>query len=370
MDLKVQRGAEPGAGFEQSSVERQPAQGSAESLTALARVHEELWTLLALIQDLGPTLRLEETMALMAIRLRSIVPFDGLASYVVKERILHPLHVTGADAKLFSSLQIPVGQGLSGWVAENRKPMLNGNPSVESGYLGDASRFSTLRSAASVPIESNGAVTAVLTLYSAAKNGFSKSHVRTLETICTTLAAAIEKRDAMRSADLSELTASGALCQRLHEEVQRGNAQGLPISVLLGDLHKLNDRFGADASGRLLESVEGQLRQQYGQDCFFSQLDGDNFAVVFPGVAPEKAADHATLLRRTIHDESLHLLGESLAALQVGVSSTGNGAINCEDLLDAAVHDLARAQARGPVGHALESAELQLRRPELPPMPS
>ena len=30
-----------------------------------------------------------------------------------------------------------MGQGLSGWVAENRKPILNGNPSVEPGYLND-----------------------------------------------------------------------------------------------------------------------------------------------------------------------------------------------------------------------------------------
>ncbi len=51
--------------------------------------------------------------------------------------MLMPEYVTGDDFRLFSSLQIPVGHGLSGWVAENRKPILNGNPSVESGYLND-----------------------------------------------------------------------------------------------------------------------------------------------------------------------------------------------------------------------------------------
>ena len=57
-----------------------------------------------------------------------------------------------AITTLFSSLRIPVGQGLSGWVAENRKPILNGNPSVESGYLNNPSVFSTLRSAIAVPL--------------------------------------------------------------------------------------------------------------------------------------------------------------------------------------------------------------------------
>jgi hypothetical protein len=39
--------------------------------------------------------------------------------------------------RLFASLRIPIGQELSGWVAQNLKPILNGNPSVEPGYLND-----------------------------------------------------------------------------------------------------------------------------------------------------------------------------------------------------------------------------------------
>ena len=37
-------------------------------------------------------------------------------------------------------------------MAENRKPILNGNPSVESGYLNNPSVFSTLRSRIAVPL--------------------------------------------------------------------------------------------------------------------------------------------------------------------------------------------------------------------------
>ena len=56
---------------------------------------------------------------------------------VVHQRI----RVTGENFRLFSSLEIPFGEGLSGWVAENRKAILNGNPSVESGYLDDPTKF-------------------------------------------------------------------------------------------------------------------------------------------------------------------------------------------------------------------------------------
>jgi len=37
--------------------------------------------------------------------------------------------VSGENSQLFSSLKIPHGEGLSGWVAQNHKAILNGNPS-------------------------------------------------------------------------------------------------------------------------------------------------------------------------------------------------------------------------------------------------
>ena len=42
-------------------------------------------------------------------------------------------YVNGENFRLFSSLEIPLGQGLSGWVAEHRKPIINGNPAGGTG---------------------------------------------------------------------------------------------------------------------------------------------------------------------------------------------------------------------------------------------
>jgi GAF domain-containing protein len=70
---------------------------------------------------------------------------------------------------------------LSGWVAQNHKAILNGNPSVEPGYLNDASKYSTLRSALAVPIEAEGRVLAVLALYRVGQDAFSADDLRVLE---------------------------------------------------------------------------------------------------------------------------------------------------------------------------------------------
>ena len=58
-----------------------------------------------------------------------------------------------------------IALGSAGWVAENGKAIVNGNPSVEPGYLQDPTRFSTLRSALSVPLPGIDGTMGVVTLY-------------------------------------------------------------------------------------------------------------------------------------------------------------------------------------------------------------
>jgi GAF domain-containing protein len=81
---------------------------------------------------------------------------------------------------------------LSGWVAENHKAILNGNPSVEPGYLNDPTKYSTLRSALAVPIEAEGKVDSVLALYRASQDAFTRDDLRLLEAAVAGLGPAIE----------------------------------------------------------------------------------------------------------------------------------------------------------------------------------
>ena len=122
-------------------------------MSSIAAARQEVQTLFEMALDLGNSLSLPETLSVLAMRLKQLVHFDTFAIYVLRNHKLIPEYVAGEDRALFSSLEIPLGQGLSGWVADNRKPIVNGNPSVEPGYLNDPSKFSKLGSALSVPLE-------------------------------------------------------------------------------------------------------------------------------------------------------------------------------------------------------------------------
>ena len=193
LGMRIDKGFAPGAGFEVNGPSTASAQdGSIDFLASIASARQEVQTLYELSQELGNSLSLDDTLSVLSVRLKRLIPHDTIAVYVKKDERLIPEYVTGENHRLFSSLQIPLGQGVSGWVAANRKPILNGNPAVEGSYLGDPAKLSTLRSALAVPLESVSGVLGVLTLYHADPDAFAKDHVRILTAIQSKLALSID----------------------------------------------------------------------------------------------------------------------------------------------------------------------------------
>ena len=140
-DLRVERGLAPAAGFERS--EEMPA-GESDFLTSIASARQEAQAMFDLSQDLGNSLSLSETLSVLSMRLRRLIQYDSIAVYVNRNGWLLPELVSGENFRVLSSLKIRVGEGLCGWVAENGKPIINGNPQVEAGYSSDPEKFATL----------------------------------------------------------------------------------------------------------------------------------------------------------------------------------------------------------------------------------
>ena len=116
-----------------------------------------------------------------------------MAVYCLSAETLLPEFVSGENSRLFSSLRIPLGEGLSGWVAQNHKPILNGNPSVEPGYLNDPTKYSTLRSALAVPFECEGRLIAVLALYRAGQDAFTADDLQLLHEMASRLGGTLAR---------------------------------------------------------------------------------------------------------------------------------------------------------------------------------
>ena len=190
-DIKVERGSAPDAGFaETSQTAAETTKTTSASISQLSqarRVSREICELSRQTQ-----LAIEDIFALLSNRLKSLVPHDAMAVYSPQENVLVSVFSTGDNFRLFSSLQIPLGEGLSGWVAQNHMPIVNGNPSVEPGYMNDPTRYSTLRSALAVPIEAGNRVVAVMALYRSGQDAFREDDLSVVEAAVSGLGSAIE----------------------------------------------------------------------------------------------------------------------------------------------------------------------------------
>ena len=198
-DIKVERGSAPDAGFAQSAESRASTPGTTgNSATQISSARAQGQQITDFVRQGKAGLSAEDIFSLLAVRLKHLVPHDAMAVYCPKNDVLAAEFVSGDNFRLFASLKIPHGEGLSGWVAENHKAILNGNPSVEPGYLNDPTKYSTLRSALAVPVEGAAGVAAVLALYRAAQDSFTADDLCAVESLVDGLGVMLESTSKLK----------------------------------------------------------------------------------------------------------------------------------------------------------------------------
>jgi len=289
-DVKVERGEAPAAGFELSGPV--PEHGGTEcefQSSAASREVEEL--LHDMARDLSNSLLLEEILSAVADRLRRLVPYDAIAVYVARQGRLVPEFVDGERSRSLSFLDIPIGQGLSGWVARTGRPVLNGNPAVEAAWPATSPDLAALHSAAAVPLMGYRGPVGVLTLYRTEPDAFSRDHIQLLLAATSKASPAIDNALRFRRADsattdyITDLPNARALLPRLESELARSRRTNEPLTVLVCDLvgfRQINDRYGHVAGNKVLRAVAAALRECCREYDYVARIGGDEFVLILP----------------------------------------------------------------------------------------
>ena len=181
-DIKVERGLAPDAGFAESAKPTASTISARDSNIDAVSAIDQVREIVGLVGE-SAHLTAADVAALVALRLRVLVPFDSLVLYSSDGEALVPEFIIGENSRLFSSLRIRIGDGLCGWVAQTHKAILNGNPSVEPGYINDPNQSSSLRSALAVPLVGAKGVAAVMALYRASADAFTTDELGVVEAI-------------------------------------------------------------------------------------------------------------------------------------------------------------------------------------------
>ncbi len=343
-ELKIRRGDSPAAGFEGAEVERAAESNGVEPdfLASIARAGEEVQMLFELSRDLGTSLSLDETLSVLTVRLNRLVPYDSVVLYTCHNETLVPTYVNGENSRLFSKMNVALGDGLSGWVAANGRPIMNGNPAVEPGYVDDPAQFGGLQSAMAIPLEGLYGFVGVLMLCRREKDAFTREHLRILRAVSHKVALSIENALKYRQAEsnattdyLTGLPNARSLFVHLDSELSRCKRAASSLAVLVCDLDefkKVNDQYGHLEGNEVLRSVAHALRDVCREYDYVARMGGDEFVMVLPGLNLTKVGDKVEQLRRRVSK----IRNEPFLALSVGQAFYPQDGDNVERLLAAA----------------------------------
>ena len=341
---KVERSVAPSSGF--AEVPNEAEVRVTSFLTSIISARQEAQLLFELAQTLGNSLSLKETLSVVAVRLKEMIPHDSIVFFVCKDSMLFPEYVHGVDYDLFNSLRIPLGQGLSGWVARNEKPITNGNPAAETFHLGAASRTTTLQSAVCVPLRGRNGVAGVLTLYHREKNCFTKDHLRLLLAASSKLGLSVENalqyEQAQSTASTDYLTGlpnARSICLHLDKELTRVRRSKRPLAVLMCDLNgfkKVNDKFGHLTGNKLLQEVASKFKSSCREYDQVGRLGGDEFVFVLPEMTKDLVAEMEKRLSRAVKEAGRSVCGETIVSVSVGSAFHPADGVSGEELLSEA----------------------------------
>jgi len=360
-DLRVERGAAPGAGFEPehrsaektthpSGVgpgEQALANPRVDSLNLIAAASHEAKAVFELSQMLGNSLSTSETSSMLAQRLGALIPFDCCAVYLKVDGFLVAQWIDGDRAKAFSMRRIPVGEGLSGWVAQNGRSIMNGNPTVEPNYRTECGCFDAASSALAIPLlDPGGNPFGVLTLYAQGHAAFSKEHLRVLQAIESKFSQSLENalRFGVAETDaridhLTNLPNMRHLIERIAVEVSSARDTGVGFTLAMCDLNAfkaVNDRHGHLVGNQMLQSIAESFRSSCRSSDLVARMGGDEFVFLFPALDLHSAMRRLEFVQSVVKKASSSLNLEIQVSSSLGFASFPEDGQTAEELLDVA----------------------------------
>jgi diguanylate cyclase (GGDEF)-like protein/putative nucleotidyltransferase with HDIG domain len=277
----------------------------------IALAHREIYALYEIAQAMGSSLGVADTMALISSKLSNIVPFSCCALFLYSEEseVLRCRFATGVEADVVQQLSIKNGHGLTGWVARNRRPLVNARPSADFEAAGVLTR-TALQSALVCPLIFNERFIGTIAVYHSDNAIYTDDHRRLLDRISEQAAAVIynsvvfeqTQEDSLTDA-LTALPNTRFMFMHLTRELARATRLKSEVSLLVMDLDNfkdINDTYGHHIGDRALREVSVALRATIRPYDICVRYAGDEFIVVLSGCGGEEAEGKRLELQRSV----------------------------------------------------------------------
>jgi diguanylate cyclase (GGDEF)-like protein/putative nucleotidyltransferase with HDIG domain len=280
----------------------------------IALAHREIYALYEIAQAMGTSLGLPDTMALITSKLANLVPFSCSALFLFDEDTdaLRCHLANGEDADLIQQVVVRSGDGLTGWVARNRRSVVNARPSADFEAAGMSAVNSRLQSALVCPLLANDKFIGTLALYHEEAGFYREDHRRLLERISEQAAIVIKnalefertRQDSLTD-PLTGLPNTRNLFLHLNRELARAERLNTEVSLMVMDLDRfkeINDTHGHHVGDRALREVARVLLAAIRPYDMCVRYAGDEFIVVLSGCGADEAESKRQELQTAVEN--------------------------------------------------------------------
>jgi diguanylate cyclase (GGDEF)-like protein/putative nucleotidyltransferase with HDIG domain len=299
----------------------------------IALAHREIYALYEIAQAMGSSLGVSDTMALISTKLSNIVPFSCCALFLYNEdsETLRCRFANGIEADIIQQLTIRNGHGLTGWVARNRRPLVNARPSTDFEAAGVAADRTALHSALVCPLLFNERFIGTISVYHTEPSIYTDDHRRLLDRISEQAAAVIynsvvfeQTQEDSLTDPLTALPNTRYMFMHLTRELARAERLKTEVSLLVMDLDsfkEINDTYGHHVGDRALRDVASVLRTGIRPYDICVRYAGDEFIVVLSGCGGEEAERKRLELQRAVDDLQFEARPGKLLPLAISVGA-------------------------------------------------
>jgi diguanylate cyclase (GGDEF)-like protein/putative nucleotidyltransferase with HDIG domain len=303
--------AEP-AGRPATGLTPEPAKKNVFDDIALA--HREIYALYEIAQAMGTSLGVSDTMALIAAKLSNLVPFSCAALFLYDEstETLRCRFATGTDAEIIQQVAVHTGEGLTGWVARNRRALLNARPSADLEAAGLRNLTTNLQAALVCPLLFDERFIGTLSVYHVDAAYYRDDHRRLLDRVCEQAAAVInnsmlfeQTQEDSLTDPLTGLPNTRFLFMHLTRELARAERLKSEVSLMVMDLDNfkdINDSHGHHVGDKALCEVARVLRTAIRPYDICVRYAGDEFIVVLSGCGADEAEHKREELQKSIDE--------------------------------------------------------------------
>jgi diguanylate cyclase (GGDEF)-like protein/putative nucleotidyltransferase with HDIG domain len=334
-----------------------PGAAAPNAFENIALAHREIYALYEIAQSMGTSLGVADTMALISSKLMNIIPWSGSALFLLNGDGdgLKCRFASGVDAPQLLNTTVQLGEGLAGWVAKNRRTLVNANPSSSFKMLGLPT---TLKSAVVCPLYVNDTtLIGCLALYHVDEGRYTEDHRRLLERIAEQAGPVIhnsivfeQTQEDSLTDPLTGLPNRRSMFVHLSRELARAERLKSQVALIVMDIDgfkTINDSYGHHIGDRALREVSLALQGALRHYDLCVRYAGDEFIIVLTDCSRETAEAKRRELQQRIGMIELEVRSGKRVRLaaSAGASVFPHDGANYETLLAEADHRMYRDKA-------------------------